>query len=298
MSDPTVAVIGPGAIGLVAVGALIDAGHRPIVAARTPFERLVVRRPGGEELNHPLDVVTDPEEVAGPVDLVFLATKAHQSDAVAPWFARLCGPETILAALQNGIDHRDRLAPYVDRARVVPVVVNLPALREAPGVVAIGGRSFNLVVPADGPGGRVAAALDGSFLPVRQADDFVTPAWTKLLINSATGILGVLTGTPNGVIADADAGALFRALVNEAAVVARAEGASIPDDIADRAMARILEGDPDHVSSITADRLAGSPTEWRIRNQIVVDLADRHGIDVPLNRAGTTLIRLGEPADT
>ena len=296
----SVALVGPGAVGLVVASALVDAGRRPVIAARTPFRRIVhesgvetYRADDGTDI----DVVTDPGEVAEPVDLVFVATKIPQTPAAAPWFEALCGPGTVVAGLQNGIDHRDRLSSWVPRRDVAPVVVNLPAERLAPGEVRSGGRP-NLTVPDDAAGQRVAAALAGSFLPVRPLgpQEFCDASWTKLLINSSLGVLGVLTGAPNGIITDPDARWLFRALVNEAALVGRAEGAELPDDIADRLHERIVGGAPDHRSSIAVDRRAGRPTEWRARNQIVVELAAKHGIEVPLNRAGATLIRLGEPA--
>lgn len=291
--DLSVAVIGPGAIGLVAVAGLLDAGRRPLIAARSGFDQLVVRTMDGEQ-SHTVDVMTDPAEVAAPADVVFLATKVHQSEGATDWIRALCGPETVLAALQNGIDHRARLGRHVDEGRVAPIVVNLPAERLGPGRVAMEGKGV-FTAADDIAGQAVAAALAGSFLKVHLVDDWLSHAWFKLLINSSLGILGVLTGAPNGVVAEPDAGALLRALIDEAALVGRAEGATIPEDVAQMIIDRVLTNAPGHRSSIAADRLAGRPTEWEARNKVVVDLAERHGIDVPLNRAGTTLIRLGEP---
>ncbi len=290
-------MIGPGAIGLVAVSALHDAGRRPLIAARTGFEHLVHRHLDAEH-RHEVEVITDPAEaagrLAGPVDVVFLATKVHQSDGAANWIEALCGEGSVLAVLQNGIDHRDRLGRYLPAESIAPVVVNLPAERNGIGQVTTT-VPVSLTVPNDRAGARVAEALDGSFLAVKPVDDFLTPLWTKLLINSSLGVIGVLTGAPNGVIAEPDAGRLIRDLINEAAAVGRAEGADLPDDIAERIVNRVVDGAPGHRSSIAVDRAAGRPTEWEARNKVVVDLADKHGIDVPLNRAGTTLIRLGEP---
>lgn len=296
----SVALVGPGAIGLVVTTALVDAGHRPLVAARTPFERIVHRLDDTTfeaDAGTHFDLLTDPGEVPGPVELVIVATKIPQTSDAAPWLEALCGDDTVLAGVQNGIDHRVRLSTWVPPHAVVPVVVNLPAEREAPGVVASSSRS-SLAVPDDAAGQRLATALEGSFLQVRPLDDeaFATASWTKLVVNSAIGILAVLTGAPNGVIADPDARWLFNGLVEESAAVGRAEGADLPEDLADRLVERIMGGAPGHRSSIAVDRAAGRPTEWRARNQIVVDLAERHGIAVPLNRAGTTLIRLGEPS--
>ncbi len=303
----SVAVVGPGAVGLVVAAALIDAGHRPLLAARTPFDRIDYRPEGGNagrrrraDVGVDFDLLTDPEaapqRAGDPVDVVFVATKIHQTAEASPWLAALCGAGSVVAAVQNGIDHRERFSAWVAADAVAPVVVNLPADRTGPGVVVAGGRP-NLTVPDDPAGSRVAAALSGSFLPVVLLDDraFATALWTKLAINSSLGVLGVLTGAPNGSIADPDARWLFRSLVDEVAMVAAAEGVDLPADLADRLYTRIVDGAPDHRSSIAVDRAAGRPTEWRARNQVVVDLAERHGIAVPLNRAGTTLIRLGEP---
>ncbi|MGF1600008.1 MAG: 2-dehydropantoate 2-reductase [Acidimicrobiales bacterium] len=293
MTGPRTAVIGPGAVGLVVAAALVEAGSPPLVGARSAFDAVTIDTGAGER-THPLDVRTDPATVGGPVDVVFLATKVYQTDAAAGWLRALCGTDTVVAVCQNGIDQRERLGRYVADDRIAPVVVNLPAERHGPGRVATIDRAA-VAVADDAAGRRVAAALDGSFLTVQLTDDWWSQAWIKLLINSSTGIIGVLSGAPNGVVAEPDAAALLRALIDEAAAVGRAAGAVIPHDIADRITHRILTGAPDHRSSIATDRLAGRPTEWEARNKVVVDLADRHGIEVPLHRAGTTLIRLGEP---
>ncbi|MCP5030085.1 MAG: hypothetical protein GY929_27770, partial [Actinomycetia bacterium] len=88
---------------------------------------------------------------------------------------------------------------------------------------------------------------------------------------------------------------LATSLIDEAAMVGRAEGANLPEDIAESLIGRIVARSSNHVSSIVADRVAGRPSEWRARNQVILDRAAEHGIPVPLNQAGTTLIRLGEP---
>jgi ketopantoate reductase len=49
------------------------------------------------------------------------------------------------------------------------------------------------------------------------------------------------------------------------------------------------------VSSIVVDRLNGVPTEWQARNEVVVRLAAKHGIAVPLNEFACNLMRAGEP---
>ena len=47
---------------------------------------------------------------------------------------------------------------------------------------------------------------------------------------------------------------------------------------------------------MTTDRVNGVPSEWRVRNLDVIQRG-KHGVDVPLFRHLTTLVRLGEPSD-
>ncbi len=296
MSDPvrSAAVVGPGAIGLTALTALLDRGHDTVACARTSFDQVRYQGPDGER-SHGVRVLTDPAQVSGPVDLVVLATKAHQVEGAAGWLRALAGYDTVVTVLQNGIDHRERVLPHVGGAAVVPAVVNLPAARGRPGEVEVEARSV-LSVPDDPAGQRVADAFAGTMLEVTLVADWLTAAWMKLLVNSSLGIIGVLGQVPNGALADPEVADLATALIDEAAEVGRAEGADLAPDIAETLIRRIVGRTPNHVSSIVADRLAGRQSEWQARNQVIVDRAELHGISVPLNRAGTTLIRLGEPS--
>jgi 2-dehydropantoate 2-reductase len=291
MSD--VVVIGPGAIGCAFGAALVDAGHHVTFAARTSFDRLQVTYPAGE-VDVDVSVVTDPDQLA-PVPLVLLATKVHQTGDAAAFLRAVTGPDTVVAVLQNGVQHRETVEPLLAGAgTVLPTMVACPAHRERPGRAVVTGRTM-LEVP-NGPAADVlAGAFEGSFARIRPVDDWTTSTWTKLVINAASGIIGVLARRDNGVYADDEARDLLIALMREVAAVGRAEGADLPDELVPLIAEGLRRGAGNHMNSITADRLAGRPTEWRARNEVVVRLAERHGIDVPLNRLGTALIRLGEP---
>ena len=287
-----VALIGPGAIGCAVGAAVIEAGRSLVVAARTPFHRLVVSHPGGV-VDREVDVRLSTEGLQ-PVPLVMLATKTYDTPAAESWLAALCGPDTVVAVLQNGVTHVDRVQPLVGRAAVLPVVVELPAVRSAPGVVTLS-TPLRLMVPKSLAGEALATAMADTFITVQPVDDWITRAWSKLALNAASAV-AVLARRSNSVYADGEAAELRLRLLEETAAVGRAVGASLAPDFAGR-MAAYLAGTvaAGHTPSIVVDRLAGAPTEWRDRNAVVVELADEHGIDVPVSRMVTTLLRLGEP---
>ncbi len=293
MDGRRVAVVGIGAIGGALAADLADRGrHALLLCARTPFEALEVHHTEGRSRVE-APVVTDPARV-GACDFVLLATKAHQSPAARPWLAALCGPDTVVAVLQNGVDHVERIAPLAPPGTaVLPVVIQLPAEKRAPGVIEQSHPGV-LFVPDDEAGRGFAALFEGGRTRVLPRGDFESQAWWKLLSNAALGGVCALALQPNRVAATPHGRELVLALMREVLAVGRAEGAELPDDAPERVLRMVLGAAPDHWSSISVDRREGRPMEWEVRNAVVGRLGRRHGIPTPLNDAVTTLLRLAD----
>jgi 2-dehydropantoate 2-reductase len=289
-----IVVIGPGAIGGAVAGALIESGHSLRIAARTPFDLLEVTFPGGR-VSAAVECVREPKDLS-TAKAVLLAVKAHQTQGAAAWLDATVGRDTTVFILQNGVEHVERLRLFVpESARLVPVVVAMPASQLAPGKIVVASPG-SLGVPA-GPGAEMLGELiESSFVRVRIAEDWPTAVWTKLLLNAAAGAIGTLTRRDNRMFAtDAEARDLVLALMQEVAEVARAEGAKIEGEQVEKLLEVLVRRAGSHKSSIVVDRIEGRATEWDARNAVVERFARRHGIEVPLNRLMTTLIRLGEP---
>ncbi|PVW62919.1 oxidoreductase, partial [Klebsiella pneumoniae] len=127
---PKVALIGPGAIGTTIAAALFERGRAPMVCGRTAHSALVLRTDEGE-IVVPGPVHTDPMAISAPFDLVFVAVKTTQTEAIAPWLTALCSPDTVVCVLQNGVEQRQQFAPLTGGATVLPSVVWFPAQRDA-----------------------------------------------------------------------------------------------------------------------------------------------------------------------
>ncbi|MEZ5228389.1 MAG: 2-dehydropantoate 2-reductase N-terminal domain-containing protein [Acidimicrobiales bacterium] len=65
-SDTRTPVLGPGAIGGAVAGALIEAGHEPLLAVRTRFESLVLTTPE-MSLEAAVQTLHDPEQASRPI---------------------------------------------------------------------------------------------------------------------------------------------------------------------------------------------------------------------------------------
>lgn len=283
-------MIGAGAIGAVVAGALIDAGHIPTVCVRSSISSLVVES-GGAARPLPVILSTDPASL-GPADWVLVAVKAQDTAGAAAWLRRLCGPNTVVVALQNGIDHRERLQPYVGPASILPALVHIAAERLAPGrVVHHGG--LRVTVPAGVHGASFAHLFTGSALEVAEEPDMVTAVWRKLLANLVANPVTALTMRRADVMNDPGIADLGRALLAEALVVGRAEGARVGQADVDDFFARYRTVGYGKGSGTSTyyDRLAGRPLEHEELTGALVRVARRRGIPTPLNDGILALLR-------
>lgn len=282
-----IAVVGPGAIGGTVAALLAQRPEHALqLCARTAFDGLIVETPHGL-VNAHAPVVTDPA-AAAPADWVLVATKTYDAAGAARWFPALVGADTRVAILQNGVEHVDRFAPWLERDRILPAVVDIPAERAAPGRIAqrVPG---TILVPAGPDGEDFVGLFQGVPLGVSTRADFATALWRKLSINSA-GVVSALVMRGAEVSHDEGIAALMRDLVRECIAVGRAEGADMADDVAEAVVSHYRSMPGDSINSIHADRIAGRPTEIDARNRVVGRIGARHGIAAPLNDLVATLI--------
>jgi 2-dehydropantoate 2-reductase len=275
-----VAVVGVGAIGAAAAAAVQSAGgHELLLCGRRAIERIVVERPDGSSVDVDAPLLTDAGRVDAPADWVLLAVKAHQTQGAAGWLSVLCAGHTIVAVLQNGIDHIERVGPLVGEAQVLPVVNWCPVEPVAPGRVHQRD-ALRLAVPG-GPAGEALAKLLGAHAEVAVGGEFAREAWRKLCANAVSGVMA-LAGRPAEIFALDDVLEVARALAHECAAVARAEGVELTERDADEVIAWLQALPTDAGSSILADRLAGRALEWEARNGAIGRLGRRHGVPTPV----------------
>jgi 2-dehydropantoate 2-reductase len=292
-----IAVVGPGAIGCVAGSALVASGrHRVTLCARTGFDKVSIRRKDGSgDLEVPVTTVTSETQVhpsARPSAWVLVCTKAHQTASAAGWFRALVGPESVVAVLQNGVEHVARLAPLVPPGtRIVPVVVRCPAERVAPGEIILRSPAL-LIVPDTVEGRNFAELFAGTPVSVATTADFLTAAWEKLCQNAASGAITALTEQPLSVMREGLVADLARQIIEEGIAVGRAEGARLDASLASRLVgAMAAMPDAEHAgNSMYYDRLAGRALEYDARNGAIVRLGAKHGIATPVNAAMVALL--------
>ncbi|WP_082943571.1 oxidoreductase [Mycobacterium sp. 1274761.0] len=276
-----IAVVGPGAIGSTMAALLHAAGHPVQVFGRTPRNEVEVRPDEGDPIIVPGPVRTDPADVDGPADVVLLAVKDTQNQSAAGWLSRLCDDRTVVCVLQNGVEQVERVGPMCPMSEVVPAVVWFSAEPHPEGWVRLR-TGVRLVLPESDGAQRLAAPLRDAGVTVELDPDFVTEAWRKLLVNALADLM-VLTGRRSGMFRRADVAALSRRYLAECLAVARAEGATLGDDVIDEIVGLFAKAPEDMTTSMLTDREAGRRLEWDIRNGVISRKGARHGLATPIS---------------
>jgi 2-dehydropantoate 2-reductase len=284
----TITVIGPGAIGLSVGSALMEVGHDVTFVARQAFEALEITRPDGAVRSYAARVVAAAD--ASKSDWVLLCVKTYQVPSAAEALKAAIGPDTCVAVIQNGVEHRENVAPFIDASTpVVPVVIDLPAARNGPGKASF--RSPSLAYVDDSAAGRAFRDLfTGTFLEVATTPDLTSRKWRKLCINAPGAVL-CLTGKPMGVFHEPGIADIARAILAECVAVGRAAGAEFDGSVIEDQMAAFMRARPDDGNSMFDDFRAGRPMEWDARNGVIARKGRLYGVPTPVSDLVTPLLR-------
>jgi 2-dehydropantoate 2-reductase len=291
-TDASIAILGPGGVGGLLAGALERAGERVTVVARESTAEAISAR--GLHVRSALlgDFVAHPSVLSTleqPVDALLIATKAT---GLAAGLERISGDPALVLPLLNGLDHLDVLRTRFGSS-VVAGTIRVEADRPEPGVV-VHTSPFLYVEMASAdpamraPMERLAGALERAGVPAAVRDSEAQVMWSKLVRLNALAcvtsaydkLLGEIRVTPE-LYDD------FKAAIEEASAVARAEGADIEAEQA------IAEFDLAHAtlgSSMQRDIAAGRTPELDAIPGAILRAAARHDIRCPTIERLTEMI--------
>lgn len=288
---PSISIIGPGAIGGTLAGWLSKHSTNDVsICARTTFERLILDTPFGIIDSSPR-IYTKPEDTE-KVDWVIVATKTYHVESAVPWFKHLCHEGTRVAVVQNGVEHMSCLAGHFPQELTVPVVIDCPAMRSAPGRIKQLG-PIDLALPDDQNSLDFADLFNDPTISIRHLENWKTAAWNKLCTN-ASGAVCALTNQGANIAKNPVAARIMENLIREVIAVGRAEGAQINDSVIKDIIASQSSAPDGATNSIHGDLIDKRPMEWSARNGVVARFGEKHGIATPYNKMAADILQVIE----
>ncbi len=316
VSARPIIVAGAGSIGCFVGGMLAGGGcpvgllARPRVVADIERHDLRVSSFEGADLRIPasrLILATDASVLAGAA-IVLVTVKSADTAAMADDIARHAPADAVVVSLQNGVGNvavlRERLQGWQVLSGMVPF--NVIALGEGRYRRATSG---DIAIEPDQANTAARLTVDG--LTIHATDNMPGVQWGKLLLN-LNNALNALSGLPlREQLAQRSWRRLFADHMSEALRTMKAEGISpvastgvpptvtpyllrLPDALFQILARRTMQIDPMARSSMWEDLQHGRRTEIDYLQGVIVALAERHRIDVPLTRRIVDLVKAAE----
>ena len=296
-----VLVMGAGAIGAYYGARLQQAGEQVTFCARGENLRALKDR-GLEFKSYQGDfslavtAIGDPHDFA-PYDLILFCVKSYDTTAAARTLEGCLNPGGAILTLQNGVENELLLAEVFGRDAVMGGNARVGAELVAPGVIVH--RTGGVIEFGELAGGDTERAQQLAEV-FRRAGIFgsltmrlSTIRWEKLLWNAAFNTVTTLTRCNVGeVIDDAGGVELLRALMQEIAVVARAEGVDLRDAHVDAQITRSQAYLRMVRPSTLQDSERGKPLEYEALCGAVARAGRRHQIATPYMDTVYALMKL------
>jgi 2-dehydropantoate 2-reductase len=296
-----ICVVGAGAIGGLLAVRLSRAGNEVSVIARGPH-LAAIQATGmtliqdGERMVAAM-AASDRFEVLGAQDLVILALKSHQIEAVVDELPKLMGPETVLLTLQNGIpwwyfqklggqydgrtveavDPNGILARKIDADRIVGCIAYPAATIAEPGVIKhVEGVRFP-IGELDGSESErtqgISDALVEAGFKAPVLADIRSEIWLKLWGNLTFNPISAMThATLVDICQFPKTRGLAAAMMTEAQTIGEKLGATFRVSLEKRIAG--AEGVGKHKTSMLQDVEAGKPLEIDGMLGAVVELGE------------------------
>jgi 2-dehydropantoate 2-reductase len=249
---------------------------------------------GQQELCRPAATM----EAADLSDVGFLVifVKSAATEAVAKRFSEICGNNTVAVTMQNGLGNEEILKSYFGEARIAAGVTSQGATFLGPGRIRHAGRGSTHLCMSDRDNRKLhgfidalnKAGLEGGL--EENIDDLI---WSKLVINVGINALTALSGLPNGRLLDyTDCKALMADLVAEAVTVAQKKGVHLTYADPLQMVYQVAEKTGGNRSSMLQDFDRNRQSEIDFINGAIVREAEALGLDAPVNRSLTRLVRI------
>lgn len=300
-----VLILGAGALGSL-VGARLAGAHADVTLLSTNRPHIEAIQKDGliiEELDGSLNrmqlvACDDPGCLTRKADLIFVLVKSYGTLEAIGSIRECCHEGSVFLTLQNGVGNWQRIAEVVGQESVLVGSTAQGSTLLGPGRIRHGGNGPTyLGEPKGAPSPRVRRVLElfgKAGLEAYASDRMEQLIWEKLHINVGINAITALTGIRNGVIAQVDAAKdLSRDAVLEAMEVARRKGFAIPEDMVDRVLA-VARATAVNRSSMGQDVDRRKRTEIDAINGAIVQYGQELGIDTPVNRTMTRLVKILE----
>jgi len=295
-----IAIFGSGGVGGYFGGRLAAAGEDVTFLARGAH--LTALQRDGLRITSPLGDVhvarvqaADRPQAVGPVDVVLFTVKMYDVDASAATLAPLIGPDTVVIALQNGVDAMEMVSRHVGAHHVAGGAAYIVAVIDEPGHIRHTIAQQLVFGERDGRKSERLVAFEQAGIragfQARVSTNVDVDLWVKFVRLATWSGVTTATRSPMGVVRDTpETYELMMAAIEEVIAVGKAKGIAFPADLMEGTISIIKNFPPNSKSSMLEDIERGRRLELPWLSGAVVRIGKEVGVPTPIHQFITTVL--------
>ena len=289
-----IAIIGTGGVGAYFGAKLAQAGNNVTFVARGKHLKAILNN--GLKVKSILgdmhianakatDRITDIQNA----DLVITAVKAWQIKEVRTQIRQIIHQDSIVLPLQNGVLAAEELSEVINPKNIMGGLCRIISKIESPGVINHFGVKPEIVFGELDKQDTIrmkelANLFENAGIAYKASHDIEADVWKKFISICVSALLAVTKTTYGEMCELKETYQMMTNLLKEIYEVSQKADVSIKPDFVDKTIAFIQSFPYDSTSSLTRDVLEGKPSEIDYQNGTVVRLAEKYGVEVPVNR--------------
>ncbi len=240
-------------------------------------------------------------------DFIFLTTKAYDIETAIFQYKKIIDASKYLIILQNGIGNEENVSKFCPKNKIIRIVTTNGALLAEPGKVIHTGLGLTKIgfpflirldlKPKDFEQRQsdinlLKNILNFAGLKTIIVDDIISESWEKVFINVGINPIGALTQLRNGELLEIKGLKYYMGeAVKEAINVARMKKINLSEKDYIALTYEVAKKTSKNKNSMLQDILNGKTTEIDFLNGRIVKYANKLGIEVPINKVLTSLIK-------
>jgi len=235
---------------------------------------------------HPTSSIENSSSI-GIADLVMITTKSYDLGSILPLLKPICGPQTIIIALQNGMGNIEILKGFNLPGILCDGLVYVGSEIKSPGVVKTIGATQKIIFGVEGSTPEflksVETYLAAAGFQVVLTDNPLKYKWLKFqFICSLSAVTALHQKTIGQVLENESLTNDLIKLMDEIALVAKSKNIGFPDNATEKSMEIVRKMGFGQTTSFQRDYLAGKNHELENYLGVLVREAADSNIKIPV----------------
>jgi 2-dehydropantoate 2-reductase len=300
--QPSVLVVGSGAVGSFYGAKLAQGGARVAMVCRSDYQTVAtqgiqITSPWGDLHFAPEIVVHSVADYPGTPDYILVALKVLPEVDTVALIRAAVHPGTTIVLLQNGVEIENPVAEAFPNNELVSGLAFICVSRLGPG--QIHHQDYGRLVIGRFPSGTstkvqlLADLYNAAGVACQVSSEVVTARWHKLVWNAPFNPISVLGGGVDtaAILGCPSAAHLVRRVMEEVRRLSKAAGHQLPAGVVEKNLADTYRMKP-YKTSMLLDFEAGRPMEVEAILGNAIRVARREGIAVPCLESLYGLLKL------